>query len=75
MKISNGLWSIFGMLAFFTIEKIFPDDEINTESEMTLKELRPKKKAKSKKTNKKSSQSQLKINSKRFFFLQSFKVS
>lgn len=35
--IGNSLWLIFGLMIFLTIEKIFPDDEVDDETEKTVK--------------------------------------
>lgn len=36
---SNGLWLIFGLLTFLTIEKIFPDDEKENENKIDQDEI------------------------------------
>jgi hypothetical protein len=71
MKIANGIWSILGILAFFSIEKIFPDEQESSETTVALKSN--KKHSKSRTTHK-TSKTSLKINSKRFMFFHSFKV-
>ena len=86
MRITNGLWSILGVFVFFTIEKVFPDDNSDNvdandaiyAAQLTLKKM-SKKKSKSKSKTKSASlhsksKSLTKALSKHLQFLQSFKV-
>ena len=72
MKISNGLWSIVGMVAFFAIEKIFPDDNETLETK-EVSSISKATKSKSKSLVKKPKRTPKHV-SKKFLFFQSFKV-
>ena len=73
MKISNGIWSILGILAFFSIEKIFPDEKETSETEV-MPSNRKSDKLQTRTKSQKTSKTFFKKKSKKFIFLHSFKV-
>jgi hypothetical protein len=72
MKIANGVWSILGILVFFSIEKIFPDEPET--SETALVSFNKKTNKTRSKTKSKSTQRALQTKSRKFVVLHSFKV-